>query len=62
MNYLFLLLPILLAALSIRFHVKFTKVRDSGRIPEIISAKQNSTLLLALAIITLFGFFAVSLF
>ncbi|MCR8561293.1 hypothetical protein KXD93_26810 [Mucilaginibacter sp. BJC16-A38] len=62
MKYLFLLLPVLLVGLSIRYHLKFTQVRDTGKISEIISAKQNTALLLVLAGISLFVFFAVATF
>ncbi|MDP9076242.1 MAG: hypothetical protein M3O71_02365 [Bacteroidota bacterium] len=62
MKYLFLLLPALFIGLSIRYHVKFTQVRDTGKIPEIISAKQNTTLLLVLAVISVFVFFALGSF
>jgi hypothetical protein len=59
MKYLFLLLPFLFIAASLYYRAKFVKFKDTGRIPEIMAAKQNTTLMFALGIISIFIFLAM---
>lgn len=56
MKYLFLLFPLLFIAAALYYRAKFVRVKDTGRIPEIVSAKQNTSLLFVLGIISIFIF------
>ncbi len=56
MNYLFLLLPFCLFTLSYYYRSKSIKLADSGRIPDILEAKRNTTLFLVLAIVSIAAF------
>jgi hypothetical protein len=56
MEYLFLVLPASSLIISYRYNIKYKKLKGGGKIPKIRSAKNNSELLLALAIMLMIGF------
>jgi len=59
MKYLFLLLPFSLLMLSLLYHIKYMRVKDTGKIPVITAAKRNTTICLALAFTIVLVFFMI---
>jgi hypothetical protein len=51
-KYLFYCLPIVFILLSRWYMIKFKKLRDSGKIPRIVGARQRQKLFLYLAILS----------
>jgi len=56
MEYLFLVLPASFLIISYRYNMKYKKLKGGGKIPKIRSAKNNSELFLALALMLIIGF------
>jgi hypothetical protein len=57
MNYLFLLLPFSFFVLSFIYRLKYNKVKNSGAIPVIVSARRNTELFLVLGLTLAFVLF-----
>ncbi len=61
MEYLLILTAVVAFALSYRNFMNYKKFYDSGRIPEIITAKRNTTVFLLLALFSICTFIIVEL-
>nr|MBB6140045.1 putative integral membrane protein [Mucilaginibacter sp. X5P1] len=53
MAYLLLLLPLFLLILSYKKRLQFNKLKGTGRVPDIMSAKRQMTLFTVLAVLFL---------
>lgn len=60
MNYVLIFLSVLLLVLSFRYRLRFAKIKDSGKIPDIIQAKRNTALYFVLAVVAVFVFIFVN--
>ena len=60
MDYLLLLAAIALFYLSYSNYAKFNKFKDTGKIPVLIAAKQNTNLYLILGLFSIAAFLIIS--
>jgi len=51
-EYLIYCIPVIFIILSLRYNLKFKKLKNSGRIPRIVSARQREIVFLVLAVLS----------
>jgi hypothetical protein len=56
MEYLLLILAVCLLALAYLNNIKYHKLKNSGKIPRIITARRNFTLYLVLGLTSIFAY------
>lgn len=59
MEYLFLLIPLSLLLISYLYWLRYNKFKNTGRVPDILSAKRNIVLFFVLALTSAFAYFIV---
>ena len=59
MEYLLLLTAVALLGLAYSNHIKYRKLKNSGKIPRILSARRNITLYLVLGLTSFFAYIFV---